>query len=348
MEAIGFNHWAEGSRIGAIGRVISAYLVDMWNSLADIEAQSNPSTARGVYLDRIGTMMGVERLPPQVASTVGRGPAVKFTNTGSTSYNVPQGTRIWNPTDPDIGFFTVQSLTLGGGEEGFIDVVAGTAGDTYNVSAGSLTAHNAGSQVSVLNVRPIGGGTFFESDDSYRFRIKEALLSKNGATETAIRQELLKVPGVRDVIIHSGVRGNGSVDVVVIPVDRFASESLLEAAEIAVADTVAAGISWRVLTPVTRRVNLVIQLQLRGGAVLEEIRALVESNVRAYIDNLRVNDGQSGSDLIYNELVSRVQDSSPEIIDSSIDMSVDGIQVLQTNITTNPGERLVSGSVVVK
>jgi uncharacterized phage protein gp47/JayE len=349
MEAIGFTHWSEGSRIGAIGKVFAAYIRDQWDALADLEAQSNPKTARGIYLDRIGEMFGVRRLPPQSASTLGRGPAIKFTNNGSTPLTVPLNSRVWGSNDPDIAFFTTQAVNIAAGGEGFVDVVAGQSGELHNVGVGVLNQHNAGmSQLSVTNVRPIGGGSSFESDDAYRFRISQSLQSKNGATEIAIRQALLRVPGVKDALVQGGVRGNGSVDVIVVPIDRVASADLLSAANVAVADTVAAGISWRVSPPKTRKIDLKIQLRLVGGTTIDQVAATVESAVRTYVDNLRVNDGNGGSDMIYNELISRVQDADPNILDSIVDIVVDGVPSLQTNVTTKAGERLVSGSVSVK
>jgi hypothetical protein len=121
----------------------------------------------------------------------------------------------------------------------------------------------------------------------------------------------------------------------------------LAAAQVAVADTIAAGVSWRVSPPKTRRIDVRVQLRLVGGTVIDDVRAQVESAVRTYIDNLRVNDGNGNSDMIYNELVSRVQDAHPDILDSIIDISVDGIPSLQTNVATKAGERLVSGSVSI-
>lgn len=348
MESIGFTHWNEGSRIAAIGKVFVAYIRDQWDALSDLETQSNPKTARGIYLDRIGEMFGVKRLPPQTSSTLGRGPAVKFTNNGGTSIAVSINTRVWSSSDPDVAFFTTQSVTIAAGSEGFVDVVAGQPGEIHNIGVNVLDQHNAGmSQLSVTNVRPIGGGSSFESDDAYRFRISQALQSRNGATEIAIRQAILKVPGVKDALVQGGVRGNGSVDIIVVPIDRVASADLLSAANVAVADTVAAGISWRLMPPKTKQIDLKIQLRLQGGTTIDQVAATVEAAVRTYIDNLRVNDGNGGSDMIYNELISRVQDADQNIADSIIDISVAGVPSLQTNVTTLAGERLVSGSVSI-
>jgi uncharacterized phage protein gp47/JayE len=232
MRQLGFTHFEEGSRIGAIGLVFSAYAADLWNALRDLEEQADVRTARGIYLDRLGEQFGVPRLPPQPASTVGKGPAVKFTNNGLTAITIPAQTRVWNADEPDVAFFTQSDIVLQGGAEGFVDVLAGNTGEAHNIGAGVLTSHNAGmGQVSVTNTRPIGGGTFIESDAAYRFRISQSIQARHGATEISIRQALLALPGVRDATIQPGARGNGSVDILLIPIDRFASQALLDAAE---------------------------------------------------------------------------------------------------------------------
>jgi uncharacterized phage protein gp47/JayE len=348
MEQLGLNHWAEGSRVGAIGRVMAAYQADLWSALAFMEGQLNPSTATGQYLTKIGEMFGVTRQGPQYASTVGKGPTVKFTNNTGGSVTIPAGTRVWSSLDPTVAFTTTSSIVISAGQEGYADVVAVQAGEEYNIAAGQMNSHNLSvANVTVTNVRPVGGGTFPETDDAYRFRIIKALQARNGSVTTAIEQAVLKVPGVRDVVIHPYVRGNGSFDVIVVPIDRYASTALLEACKDAVKAVAAAGVSWKVYPPITRRVDLRIQLHLVAGATLASVKPQVEAAARAYIDNLRVDDGKGGSSLIYNELISRIQDASPDIVDSTVNLSVDGIPSLQTNITTNAGERLVSGSVTI-
>ncbi len=348
METLGFTHWSEGSRIGAIGRVTSAYLKDLWDQLTYLETQLDPTTARGVYLDRIGAVFGVVRQGPQTATTLGKGPAVKFTNNSGVSYTIPAGTRVWGSGDNTVAFLTFQTLTLTAGQEGYVDVTARQAGEQHNIGVGQLDSHNTGyGNLLVTNVRPIGGGALSESDESYRFRILNALQSRHGSTPLAIEQELLKLPGVRDVVIHPGVRGNGSIDVLVVPVDRYLSQTLLQACQQAVRDIVAAGISWRVMGPKTRRVDVTVQLRLGNGLTVAQVRPLVDGAVRAYLDNRRINDGRGDSDLIYNELVERVMSASPDIVDSAITVSVDGVPSLQTNILTEAGERLVSGAVSI-
>jgi uncharacterized phage protein gp47/JayE len=346
MEAVGLTHWSQGSRIGAMGRVQAAYVEELWQSLAQTESNLNPSTARGLYLDRMGNQFGVKRLGALTAGTLGQGPSVQFTNNGGTQLTVPGGTRVWSTQSPELAFFTVQDLTLSGGAQGFVDVMAGAAGDLHNVGANTLNAHNAGmNQLTVVNVRPIGGGTLPESDASYRFRISQAMMSRSGQTSIALQQALLKLPGVREVLIRSGARGSGTLDVILVPIDRVPSQALLSAAEQEVDLNVAAGISWRLLTPIVRRVDLDIQLQMKSGTTVASVKAAVDGAARAYMDNLRVDDGLGGSTLIYNELISRIMDAHIDILDVSVSLSLDGERTLQTNIPTRAGERLVSGSI---
>lgn len=347
LEPLGFNYWGEGSGIGAILKIQALYASQLWQGVAAAGSQLDLASAQGVYLDRIGEGLGVTRLPAQVATTLGLGAALKFTNTGGIEVTLPAGTRIWNSVEPSVAFFTDAALVLSAGAEGYVHVTAGQSGERHNLGANVLDAHNGPSQVTVTNVRPLGGGALTESDASYRYRISQAWQARSGGTETAIRQALLRVPGVRDILLYPGIRGAGSLDVLVVPVDRFASQELLTACEQATAEVVAAGISWRVRAPVPRRVNVNVKLRLTPGASFAEISVLVETQVRAYLDNLRTNDGAGGSSLIWNELISRVQDAHADIIDSEITLNVDGVPLLQTNFTPNPGDRLVSHSVSV-
>jgi uncharacterized phage protein gp47/JayE len=348
METLGFNHWAEGSRIGAIGKVTAAYLADLWSTLSFLETQLDPSTARGIYLDRIGATFGVTRQVPQTASTLGKGPALKWTNNTASSVTIPAGTRVWGEQDATLAFTTTSALTLASGQEGYVDLVAIQPGEDFNVGVGTLTQHNTAlANVTVTNVRPIGGGSLAESDAAYRFRILNALQSRHGSTRLALEQHLLKLPGVRDVLVRPGARGNGSIDILIIPVDRYLSPDLLAACKQEVAEIVAAGISWRVTGPVTRRVDVRVQLRMVSGTTVAQVRSRVDAAVRAYLDNLRINDGQGGSELIYNELISRIQDASPEILDSAVTLTLDGVPTLQTNLVPEPGERLVSGGVSI-
>jgi uncharacterized phage protein gp47/JayE len=99
--------------------------------------------------------------------------------------------------------------------------------------------------------------------------------------------------------------------------------------------------------PKTKRIDVSIQLRLTPGTSLDDVRPQVEAAVRGYIDNLRVADGNGGSDLILNELISRVQDASSAIIDSAVSLSVDGTPGILSNVIAAPGERLVSHVVTI-
>ena len=347
MEDVGFTHWSEGSRIGAIGRTVAAITSDIYGQQVSSTDQYNVGTARGIYLDRIGNDHGVRRLPSRAASTVGQGPTVKFTNNGASSTTIAAGTRVWNSSQPQVGWTTTTALSLSAAAEGYVDVVAINAGELYNVGVGQINAHNAAGQASVTNVRPIDGGVGQESDESYRYRIVQSWSSRNGGTEAAIRMELLKVPGVREVILQSGVRGNGTVDVRIVPIDRYLSQDVRSACEYVISTIIAAGISWRVLAPQNRRVGVTVQLRLLGGTTIVDVRAAVDAAIRGYLDNLRVDDGTGGSELIYNELISRIQDASPAVLDSRVTLDVDGDTTVQGNVMTRPGERLISGGISI-
>ncbi len=348
MEAIGFTAWTPGSAISAMGKVIAAYQSNVWAAIEMQDEQTSYSTARGSFLDKIGNGLGVRRLPARISTTIGKGPTIKFTNNSGTTVTVPAGTRVWNASNPDVAFFTAGTIAVAAGSEEYADAVASGPGESYNVGVGVLTAHNAGmSNLSVTNIRPLGGGSFAESDEEYRYRISLALSSRTGSTENAIRSALLALPGVRDVSIINGARGSGTLDLIIVPIDRIATAALLTACESALTNVIACGISYRVRAPIPIRVDLKVQLTLAPGASLASVGPLVESAVRAYIDNLPLGEGNNTGTLVYNELVSRVQDASPDVVDSSISFSLDGKPSLQTNAVLKFAERFYSGSISI-
>lgn len=349
MEPLGFTHWSQGSNIGAIGRIFAEELSAAWTTLSDIERNLSLSEASGIHLDNIGLTYGIRRHQPTFAHTIGSGPVVQFTNNGGTQVTISAGTRVWNPDVDDIAFLTVNQLVLESGQQGYVDVHAVNAGETHNVAAGQLTVHNAGmTSISVTNIRAITGGAYAESDERLRYRISLALTARSLATPVAIESAVLAVPGVKQVIINPLSRGNGTLDVIVVPISRVMSNELRVSLETVLENTVAAGTSWRLIEPVAIRIDAEITLVLKPGYRLEQVKALVDLSVRGYIDNLDINDGNGNSDLIYNELVSRVQGASSGIIDSQISLSREGNRTLSVNLSPEPNQRFISGSIQIR
>lgn len=129
--------------------------------------------AENQYLDAIGDMFGVDRLPPERAETT-----LKFTLSAAqtTALLIPKGTRV--TPGGDIYFSTVADLEILAGDS--VGTVTGTAeatGERYNgYLAGTINkmVDQIAFVASVTNTDTSHGGSEAEPDESYRERIRMA------------------------------------------------------------------------------------------------------------------------------------------------------------------------------
>lgn len=331
----------------AIGyNIIGAFcqeLLNLWDQLEYAESQSNISTAVGSNLDSIGEFFGVVRRTSTSATTVGTPNAVKFTNSGLVAASVPGGTRIWATDAPDRAYFTTLNLLISPGSQGYTDVTAAGEGVYYNTAANTLVNHSlADTNITVTNELPIVTGRDIETDENYRVRISREILRKEGANLTAVREALLEVPGVRDVLITNMARGTGTLDALIYGYDREVPSAVIDVCQRVLEETVAAGISAVARAPITKSVDVTVKLTLKSSAIFSQVRSMVSAAIRGYIDNLPIEDGTGNGTLVFAELAARVQEASEDIVDSSVSMSVDNIPALKSNQTSSTGERFIS------
>lgn len=349
----GITNFSDSSVMGTFVNVNAAFVADIYNFIAQIEAQSNLSTASGPYLDRLGELFGVKRLPAKEATTVGEGSAVVFINESEVEdISVPAHTRIWSPKDYNIAYFTTHDIVVpnktNASNKAYVDVEAAGTGIEFNVGPETLTQHNIpNSSLRVVNILPISNGMSVEVDDNYRYRISQALLAKSGSNETAIRLRLLEIPGIKDAVLQPLVRGTGTVDAIIIPVARRATKELIDSAQAAINEVVAFGISAKCKPPVDRAVELSINVRVAPAGDQALIKSLVSSAARSYIDNLPIGDQEGRGDLIYNELLSRVMGVHQHVIDVLIKLKIDGKPALNINHKAKPGERFFVQSIKV-
>jgi uncharacterized phage protein gp47/JayE len=348
-ERAGITNFSESSVIGTLVNVMAAYTLDMYSVVKLLETQSSLSTATGANLDKIGELFGVTRLSSKEATTIGGGTSVMFTNSSAVQdITVPERTRIWSPRDYNVAFYTTSTIVVPHGSRAYTDVVAAGVGESFNVGPETLTQHNLSySELAVTNILPIANGISTETDENYRYRISQALLAKGGSNEAAIRMRLLEVPGVKDAVVQSLVRGTGTVDIVIIPVARRVSQELLDLCQSAVGEVVAFGISAVVKAPAERSVDLTISVRVSATGDASLVRSMVSAAARGYIDNLPIGDSAGGGDLIYNELTSRVMGASVDVVDAIIELKVDGKLALNINQKAKPGERFYLQSIRV-
>lgn len=339
--ATGVTEDSESGIMRNIVKLFSKNLYDLYSSLQDLDDAGNLSTAAGRDLDNLGELFGLTRLSAKTASTAGTGAAVKLTNTSSVSINVRSGSRVWVSSDSTIVFYTItDSGTIAPGAQAYVDISAGSAGSRYNVAAGKIDSCNIAG-ISVINELPITGGSSEESDTDFRVRISQALTTFQGANSISIKNSLIQIPQVIDVIIQNLARGTGTIDVVLYTTDISpdSQAQVLSEAQRVLDNTVALGISAKAKFPDVQWVDLTILLTTMPGADVTSIRTNATIAARTYINNLSIGDGNGSGNLIYSELAARIQESDINIIDSSFTMKINNSRVLSMNQIAGSGER---------
>ena len=316
------NQFHESSVAGAIVRVVATLMSQLYDSLEQLERDSNLSTASGIALDRIGQTFGVLRLPARRATSFGAAEPVKFTNNTGSAVSVPAGTRVYSSRYPYKSYRTVADITVPPGGEAYVHVVAEGDGSDYNAGVGEIDRHGLNNPgIQVVNVAPLSDATDEESDESYRARIAQAFLRRYYGSAAAITAAVQEHPGVVDVVLLPTRRGPGTLDVFVVPVVLPADVEFVQSIESVLSREVVPGIDWRLIIPDPVPVDVRVRVRMRGdwnASLVESIRAAV----RGYVDNIRLEET-----LYASELLSRVMDVSTDIEDAEVTLFVRGIEV---------------------
>ncbi len=342
---------------GGIGvsmvKAMNRQVFDLQNYMSAAMANSRLSTASGIFLDMIGELLSVKRLTSSAATVSRADNNIKFYvqsgNLGqhfphpneSTKGLIPAGTRIFN-SDQSITFSVNEDVVFPRGlKEVYVGAVAGAVGSNQQVGAGQLTRHSLSSAVLVTNLQPVNNGRSYEDDETYRFRISNAVLTLAGANRSAIETAALSFPSVQRVEIREFARGSGTFDVLVVPVNSKLSQSVKRDIENAILRNKAVGISFKIVEPVYVSVCISIQL-IFSNTVLESeqeaIKIRAKNNVKAYFESLSI-----GGEIIINQIRSAVMTSGPGKIKDMriIDLCFNGRPMIRRNIQLGSNELLI-------
>jgi len=186
-------------------------------------------TSYGQYLDYLGQVRGVTRLP----ATLSTG-KVKFTGQPGTVINA--GTRVSTQSSANssaIIFETTESGVINEQGELTVSTVCTEAGTIGNVPTGTivLMVEPVEGVTSVTNPEPFTGGTDIEDDDAFRERILDAWrLPATSGNKAHYKLWAREVPGVGDAKVFPLWDGPGTVKVVIVDGNkRAASPELLAA-----------------------------------------------------------------------------------------------------------------------
>lgn len=315
---------------------------------------ARPSSANGVFLDMIGELLSVKRLPAS-AARVDRGDgAIRFyTEDGSLgSYLphpsdaslglIPNNTRM-TTSDGLIVYRTIEDTEFPrGAVQVYVSAESVSTGSEQSIGSGKLTSHSLGAPaVLVTNDRPITTARDVENDQTYRFRLSNAVLSLAGGNRSAVESSVLSFPGVQTVQIREYVRGTGTFDVFVVPVHNKLGSSTKRQIQTTINRTKALGIDAKVREPDYVPICMAIQLSFYENVPTgqrEVIKRRVSDNVKDYLESIPL-----GGEFIINQVRSAVLSSSPrEIRDMRlIELCFKGRPMIRRNIRLAPEELLI-------
>lgn len=313
--------------IGGVARslleVINRQISDYYDVLDINQAMGFLSSAQGYFLDLIGDLFNIKRSKSQGASVSAADEVQRFYVTRGylgdyiPSLFIPSGTVV-GTSDGEIEYSVTEDTVFSiGATEVFVPISSTEVGAKVNVGRNALIASPiVNENVYTVNDKAIVSGTDVESDENFKYRISNATTSFERANEISIRLAALSVPGVADVVMRLYSQGIGSYEVLVIPSEGIASDSLLASVQEAIDTVQAYGIRGLAKAPTVVPVDISVKIMFVDGVTevtKEEIAAEVTTSIERYIVNIPV-----GGEFVLNELRQQIMDVSPRIKDHTI------------------------------
>lgn len=264
-------------------QVYALYVQAEW-----LSRQCFPQTAEGEYLDRHGTVRGLERR--QAVAAEGR---IRFSvdTAVGTDLVIPVGTVC--ATAGLARFETVERVILKAGET-WVEAAARALepGKEGNVPAGSVLVM-APPPVGVsrcVNPEPFGGGTDREGDEAFRARILETYRRMpNGANAAFYEQGAMSFDQVAACTVLPRNRGVGTVDVVVAAQGGLPDEALLQELTEYFQSRREIAVDVQVKAPTVKSVNVTAKITLAEGAEQTAVKNRVEKAIRDYFSGERLS-----------------------------------------------------------
>ena len=275
--------------------------------------------AQGRFLEYLGDMLGIQRLGATRSTSVQTAQQVKFyvdsgtfgdLNSGNDIF-IPAGVQISTlPNNEGIIYRVAAGVLLpASATEQYISVEAVQDGTVANLGPDNLTFttfnnYTSGTGLKVNNIDLLTTGRDVESDNNYRFRINNQVLSSEKANETSVRLALLVVPGVSNIVVRPFARGIGTFDFLIQTVIPNTPEPVISACQQAINAVQAYGTNGRALRPRLTGMSFQVTITWRGDASTSErsqIKANIASALQDYVNNLAI-----GEDFIYNEAIQRI------------------------------------------
>lgn len=224
LERISFTQPNLDTKPGTVSRDLfidlpADQIEKLYKVISVVSDKQSPETASGSDLDRYASNFGISRTQGSVASGI----VVFTTNSITEDISIPAGSIVTaknGVTYSTVGNYILQasvkskysatanrlkrSLQIAGINDSYaieVPVQATRAGTAGNVSSLQILNHNLQSDLKVINLTSMSGGSNQESDNVFRTRISSVFSGSNTGTALGYRNASLAVNGVLDALI---------------------------------------------------------------------------------------------------------------------------------------------------
>ncbi len=347
-----------GSVARALAEAITGEIADLYDLMDFNTSQTVISTATGSALDMLGKLYDTPRkLISDVAAVDKRmGSFIFFLSVPhSADITIPEGTNVYTDKTTYMGrrfsFTTTDAVTIPRGRtRAYASIKPNFIDSVYTAGANTLTLNDfvspANATVYCTNPKPIASSNMYETDEQYRVRLIKSIRVAVGGTMEAVRFAALNISGVRDVKIRQAPYGLGSFEAIIIPERNETTTAVMNAASEAMTNRKALGVRMFVKPPVYVPLDLTLDI-ISPGAVMfqtrEEVVRRASVAIARYITNLL-----PGGELVYNQLMQLIMDSSELISDVNVrNIRVKGQEILRRNYRPADDEQIIQGQISV-
>lgn len=272
-------------------KVLAGEIYSNMVELDFVRRQMFLSTATGEYLDLHGADRGLRRLEAVRASGQVR---FRVFEPAVTDILIPKGTIVATLGPDSVRFETDEDATLSeGGYTVTVPCTAEEGGISGNVAAGKITIMVTAvlGIDNVINLSAFTGGYDAESDDAFRRRIEDTLISLSNGTNAAYYRKLaMSVDGVRSVNVCPRVRGVGTVDIYIKSSNPVTPISLVNKVRAVIEAERELAVDIDVEAAQRVPVILGIEVVLKDGYEFNSVSEAIRSAVREYVNSTEVGE----------------------------------------------------------
>ncbi len=343
-----------GSIARALVESVSMQMGDLYDILDYNITQTLVSTATGSALDMLGQLYQIERRGINDLATIDKkiGSFIFYlANPHASDIVIPQGTNVYTDATTYIGrrfsFSTAdQNIIPAGRTRVYASLIPNFVDSVYTAGRDTLVIHDfpspPGTTVYSTNPKSISPQPTMENDEQYRLRIIKGIRVASSGTLEAVRFSGLNVTGVRDVRIRQAPYGMGSFEAIIVPERGNSSPDTMRRAQMAMDQVRPVGVRMFMKIPTELLLNISVDI-VAPGANTDPMRDTVISRASVAISRY-VNSLLPGSELVYNQLLQLIMESTETVKDVMISkFSVDGNEILRRNFRPAENEQIVLG-----